>query len=284
MTDNHPNKIAIAGYGKVGRVLAKAFLKAGYNISGVVVREMSDEYVTEEDLLFTDNLAGLPKKTDFVVLSVRDNQVQTLAEDIVARGGFHAGTVVAHTAGAVSALPLEPVRKVGALPLAWHPMQTFIGGEGPELLEGVTFGIDGDPEAVKIGVEITLKLGGIPYLVSPEKRPVYHLAAVMACNMMSGLADMAVKLLNETGMTDADAIRILGPLMTRTAQNLEQVGLPGAISGPLLRGDIETIGSHLAILKDYPEIREVYCRLSSELLDRLGNEENSARLKPLLRG
>lgn len=281
MKNNQLEQIAIVGCGKVGRVLIKAFIHAGYRISGIVVRKITDQI--DESIQLFDSISQLSEATDFVLLTVRDNQIKGLVDEIVSMGGFHRGTVIAHAAGYLSASILEPVRKVGALPLAWHPMQTFVGGEEPEILEGVTFGIDGDPEAVEIGEGLAIELGGIPVIIPAGKREIYHLAAVMACNMTSGLGGMAIKLLNDAGFTDEQALRAIGALMMRTAQNLNDIGLPDAISGPLRRGDIEAVRSHLEILEEYTEIRRVYISLSEELLDMLDDNEISAILKPLLK-
>ncbi len=275
--------IAVVGYGRVGSVLAKAFVAAGYTLSGLVIRRRGrDVWLDSLRLPVVSRVADLAAETDFVVLCVRDSQIAGLVDEIVMRKGFKPGTVVAHTAGALSAEPLDRLREVGALPLSWHPMQTFVGGEGAELLNGVTFGIDGDPGAVELGERIALELGGVPFRVPPDKRRLYHLSAVVACNLMAGLAGTAMKLLHDSGMTDGQAMRTLGPLMKKTALNIAEKGLPDAVSGPLRRGDAKTVRAHLEILEDYPDAAVIYRRLSLELLDRLGDERISAELKPLL--
>ncbi len=266
--------IAIVGYGKVGSVLAKAFVVADYTLSGLVIRHRQrDAWLDSLRLPVVDKIADLPAGTDFLVLCVRDAQIEDLVMEITDRGGFHEGTVIAHTAGAVSAEPLEPVREVGALPMCWHPMQTFVGGEEPDLFNGVTFGIDGDSEAVELGERIARDLGGIPFRIPPDKRRLYHLSAVVACNLMSGLVSMAVRLLCDSGMTEAQALQTLGPLIRKTARNIAEKGLPDAISGPLKRGDEKTIKAHLEVLEDYPDMGMVYRLLSRELLDRLAKDQ-----------
>ncbi|MDP8241123.1 MAG: DUF2520 domain-containing protein [Candidatus Hatepunaea meridiana] len=280
---NFNPRIAVVGYGKVGKVLVKAFIQAGYELTGIVVSCSAKKPALKDGrLLFFDKIVQLPDETDFIVLCVRDFQIEGLAKEIVTRKGFHAGTVIAHTAGAVSAEILAPVRDVGALPLSWHPMQTFVGGEDADLLCGVTFGIDGDPEAVSLGEELAIKIGGIPFIVPPDKRTTYHLGAVMACNLMSGLVSMAMQLLKEAGMNDKRAMEALSPLIVKTAQNLSRIGLPDSISGPLRRGDEKTIGLHLDILEKHPDLNVVYRVLSRELLRRLGNEDNIKKLSSLL--
>jgi len=276
-------RCAVIGYGKVGSVLSKALVEKGYPLEGVVSRSLTrDPWLESLRIPMKFDLSELPDDLDFVILSVRDKQIINLTASIVKRGGFKKETVVAHTAGAVTAEILNLVRAVGALPLAWHPMQTFVGGEGAELLQGITFGIDGDVKAVEIGERIAADLGGVPYRVPPDKREVYHLAAVVACNLMAGLVSMAIKLLNDAGMDDDQVQKTLSPLIVKTAQNIAAKGLPHAISGPLRRGDDLTILAHKSILEKFPEVWQVYRQLSLEIMERLANREVSDRLITLL--
>jgi len=276
-------RCAIVGYGKVGTVLAKALVERDYPLTGVVYRRLRrDAWLESLRIPRLEKIAEVNPETDFVILCVRDHQIEALVEAIIERGGFKSGTVVAHTAGALSAEILSPVRKVDALVLAWHPLQTFVGGESSDLLQGITFGIDGDPVAVELGEKIAIDLGGVPYRVPPEKRPIYHLSAVIACNLMAGLVSMAMELLKDADMDDDRALQALAPLIVKTAQNIAAKGLPQAISGPHRRGDIQTILAHLEILKQHPDIESVYRKLGRELLRRLNNENTTALFKQIL--
>lgn len=254
--------IAIIGYGKVGRVLVRAFNATKYPLR--------------------QGLTNLSSDVDFVVLSVPDRYIGQVADEIVARRELRAGTVVAHTSGSLSTEPLESVRTIGALPLAWHPLQTFTGSEGPELLHGITFGIEGDPEAVEIGEEIARDLGGIPFRTTPGLRPLYHLGAVFSCNLMAALVGMSLDLLGEAGMDEETALQALKPLLSQTLDNIVRLGLPQSITGPVSRGDDQTIRSHLDILSQYPQAQTIYRLLSRELLDRLNDPQITDELMALL--
>jgi predicted short-subunit dehydrogenase-like oxidoreductase (DUF2520 family) len=276
-------RCAIVGYGRVGAVLAKALVERNYPLTGVVFRQIRrDAWLESLRVPRLEHIADLSPETDFIILCVRDYQIGELVDAIIERCGFKPGAVVAHTAGVLSAEILSGVRKVDALPLAWHPLQTFVGGEGSELLQGVAFGIDGDPAAVELGEKIAIDLGGVPYRIPPEKRPVYHLGAVVACDLMAGLIGMAMELLQDIGMDQDRALQALSPLVVKTAQNIAARGLPQAISGPFRRGDAQTILAHLEILKQHPDIEAVYRSLGRELLRRLDDENLRARLRSIL--
>ena len=276
--------IAVVGYGRVGRVLVRAFKKRGYPIVGVVVRRPTgDPWLKRSRIKVYASVAELPDETRFLVLALRDGQIAEATREIIARKRFKRGTVVAHTAGALSSAVLEPVRLVGCLPLAWHPFQTFTGDEGPELLEGITFGIDGDPAAVRLGEKIAHDLGGIPFPVPPESRAMYHLGAVVSCNLMPALAALSQELLEEAGMDRSRSLQALGPLIEATARNIARKGLPEAITGPLKRGDAETIAKHLKVLEHHPEACKIYKALSRVLLEQIPEVKDRRGLKRLLK-
>lgn len=271
-------RVAVVGYGRVGQVLTRAFQAAGYEVVGVVTRSGGPGGGEVRLVRLT---AELPSAVDFAVLCLRERQIAEVRDQILSRGGFRDGTVVAHTAGAFSAEVLEPVRACGALPLAWHPLQTFTGHEEPALLKGVTFGIDGDPVAVRIGEEVARRLGGVPFAVPPQLRGVYHLGAVFACNFLAALAAVSVDLLMEIGMDEARASQALDPLLSATLANLHRCGLPAAITGPLRRGDAATVAKHLKILAGKPDAEMAYRALSRILLERLRpvpNEDDLLRI------
>ncbi|MBM3326985.1 MAG: DUF2520 domain-containing protein [Calditrichaeota bacterium] len=327
-------KIAIVGFGKVGRVMARAFKAKGFDIAGIVARAPFESL----EFNLVPAIADLPADVDFLLLCVRDGQIEEVAKDIIewrirfpprlrggARGGVssvadpaqsgegkpgcqssavdsasesaidydestagslsvacldsrlhendapHAHLIVAHTAGAISAEVLAPLREVNTAVMAWHPLQTFTGDEGAELLEGVTFGIDGDDEAVSVGEALALKLDGKPLRIETDKRALYHLGAVFACNFLAALAGISLDLLKKAGIDERRALEALSPLLTATVGNIARKGLPDAITGPVRRGDVETIQKHLALLKPYPEVEKLYRELNAELTKRLGN-------------
>ena len=266
----------------MGRVLARGFAGRGYRLSIVVRSRPADQWLKQKKISVVPCVADMSADLDFVVLCVRDRQISVLVNEVVKRDGFRWGTVVCHTAGALSADVLAPIRKVGCLPLAWHPLQTFTGDEDADLLKGITFGIDGDPKAVRVGEKLAQALGGKPFRVPPELRPLYHLGGVFACNLMTALIGVSQDLLKEVGMDERRSLEALAPLIRATAQNISRKGLPDAITGPLKRGDVETIAAHLKVLERHPLAGEIYRVLSRSLLHRLSEVRNRKKLQTLL--
>jgi predicted short-subunit dehydrogenase-like oxidoreductase (DUF2520 family) len=91
-------------------------------------------------------------------------------------------------------------------------------------------------------------MGGRPFRIATEAKPLYHAAAVMACNYVVALEDVAVEMAAEAGLPRERALEALLPLVRGTVENLAQVGLPDALTGPIARGDVETVQRHLEAL------------------------------------
>ncbi len=289
-------KTAVLGYGKVGRVLTRSLIKSGYNISGVV-----DPFVLLDKKTITinyisyplyRNVEELPPGIDLFFITVPDKRISHVVDELVDKSrrflwyGKNGGEfkpfgqdsfsrnsqIVIHTAGSVSAQLLERVRECCALPLAWHPLQTFTGNEGAEHFKGVTIAIDGDPAAIEVGRQVAMNLGAFPYIIDPSKRATYHLGGVFACNFLSALVSVSTDLLKQSGMTEKSAYQALEPILVSTIKNIVKYRLPDAITGPLTRDDHETVDKHLRALESQPEYREVYEILSKIILKRLGKK------------
>lgn len=265
MTSEESNiPIGIIGNGKVGSVLARTFAAAGYPVSCVVAVE-PDTLSPDPSIPVVRSIGQMPAGIKFLLICVPDKEIRVVAEELLRLGKVEKGMIVGHTAGAQSAEILADLRKCGASVLAFHPMQTFTGEGGAELLKGVTIGIDGDPEAVKIGRQIATKIGANPCNIPQEMRPLYHLSGVFASNFMSAITAISVDLLVETGMDRDRAFQALAPLLEHTIQNINSLGIPEAITGPIARGDAETIAKHEKVLADHPQALDVYRLLSGVL-------------------
>jgi predicted short-subunit dehydrogenase-like oxidoreductase (DUF2520 family) len=132
---------------------------------------------------------------------------------------------------------------------------------------GAAFALAGEPAALAAARRLVDALGGLPLVIPPALRPVYHAAAVMASNYVVALTAVSMRLLGEAGVPESDALRALLPLLRSSLANIEQLGVPAALTGPIPRGDVDTIRSHLARLSAADRV--LYCGLGLELL-RLG--------------
>ena len=186
-----------------------------------------------------------------------------LCKEIAAAKGFRRGATVVHCAGVYDASILAPARDRKARVAALHPLQTFASAEAAvRAMKGTCFTFDGDPEAAPVAEKIVDALGGRMVRIAPESRPLYHAASCVLSNYMVAVADLGLIMLELSGMDKAEAARAARPLLRGTLENIEKMGIPAALTGPISRGDVETVTRHLAALARLPrEIRRLYCAL-----------------------
>ena len=122
----------------------------------------------------------------------------------------------------------------------------------------------GEPGALTAARRIVAALGGTPLVIPPALRPLYHSAAVFASNYVLVAAAVVARTLAEAGIEEKDAVAAALPLMRGTIDNLEQLGLGSALTGPVSRGDIDTVRLHLSRLS--PRERRLYSALGLETL------------------
>ena len=136
-----------------------------------------------------------------------------------------------------------------------------------EGLREVAFGIEGDEPARAVAKRIVRSLGARAVFLEAENLPLYHAGAVMASNYVVALADVAQSLLVKAGVPRRQALPALIPLLSSVVQNLAQVGLPGALTGPVERGDVSSVEQHLQALQARaPEMLELYRLVGRDVL------------------
>lgn len=270
ITHSEKPSVTLIGYGRVGSVLLNALRKNGYKVTAVV-DPVTDATISKKfaDVHFVPNISGLSALSDLIMISVEDRNIPIVVEDLRVHSGFPQKAVVFHTAGALSADILAPLRDKGASILAFHPLQTFRKGDRTDILEGIAWVMDGDEDALSLGHKVVADLRGHPIEINPEMRSHYHLGAVVASNLLVGLTKIAEEYFESAGMNPQQAITALDPLMKRTIDNIVTSGIDNALTGPLVRGDNSTIKSHLKILDNNDLVSEIYKKLSLYLIANL---------------
>jgi predicted short-subunit dehydrogenase-like oxidoreductase (DUF2520 family) len=229
--------LAVIGPGRVGRSLARVASDAGLGVSLSGRR---------------DALAAC-EEAEIALLCVPDASIEQACETIAA--AVPPLRYVGHTSGASSLGALAAASRRGARTFSLHPLQTV--SDGGAALAGAPCAIAGsDPEAREMAETLASRLGMRPFALADEHRAAYHAAASMASNYLVVLEEAATALLERTGTEDAR--ELLAPLVLRTAANWVERG-GAALTGPIARGDEETVERHLeAIRESAPELLELY--------------------------
>lgn len=228
--------------------------------------------------LFVQGLAryvfGLPEPdadTQAIFLAVPDGAVPEMAHAVAARGPSQGNGAAFHLSGALSTEVLAPLHAAGYAVGSFHPLQALAHPvTGAERLPGSWIAVTGEPQAVAVGRRLAAAMGCSVLTVAESRRPLYHAAAVMASNFLPPLLDAATRMLERAGLAPEEAFAALLPLVRGTLDNIEERGLAPAITGPIPRGDTETVGLHLRAMD--PEDRRLYAFLGLALARMAGEE------------
>lgn len=211
-------------------------------------------------------MAPIAPGTEGVVLAVPDDRIYEVAHTLAAQGDAPPGCAALHCSGALSAEPLAALHARGYSVGSLHPLQALAHPlRGADQLPGSSFAVSGEPRAAAVARQIVAALGGEVLEVPVARRARYHAAAALASNGLVALVASSVRLLEGVGLEHDQALRALVPLLRGSLENLEAMGLGAGLTGPIVRGDLETVRLHLATL-DARE-RGVYLALGSELVE-----------------
>ncbi len=199
------------------------------------------------------------RDVDVVLVAVRD----TVIADVAAQLDVDAQVIVAHVAGSRGRVVLPSTVRRGV----FHPLASLDGKTAvPTQTLCATDGDDDDVDAVLQHLARTLHL--VPHRVRDDDRVRYHAGAVLAGNLATALLQLGIEQLVQVGI-DVDVARIsLGRLLLSTAQRAIDAPLAQAATGPVARGDIETVRKHLEVLDD-DDVALVYRRLSRVLVQQV---------------
>ncbi len=249
-------RVTFIGAGRVARALAHA-MPPEYKIVAVASRGPSADRLAREVGCTRLSLVDTALAGDLVFIATPDAAIAEVAHRIGMEGGWRPGQVVVHLSGALTSEVLDELRNFHCSVASFHPLQSF--SEGPVDLRGVVFALEGDAGAVAVLRDLVQKMGGVPLELEPRAKVLYHVAAVLVSNYTVTLVATAVALLVELGLEGHLALKGLLSLLRGTVANLENVGLPRALTGPIARGDAVTVRAHLQALGEgHRSVAEAY--------------------------
>ena len=272
--------VFIMGAGVVGTALAARLVRASVPVIGLHGRqvELSDlARAISGVVASTGDIPDIICESDVVIISVRDERVPEVAERLAKEKRLRSNQILLHTSGAnpartILAPALPFVRAVGTL----HPLVSFADPRvAIETLKDVAFGVEGDEPARAMAKRIVRMLGARAVFLEAENLALYHAGAVMASNYVVAMADTAQTLLVRAGVPPDQALPVLIPLLNSVVQNLARLGLPGALTGPVERGDVSSVERHLKTLEARaPELLPLYRLVGRDVL-RLAREKGA---------
>ncbi|MFQ5570919.1 MAG: Rossmann-like and DUF2520 domain-containing protein [Rhodothermales bacterium] len=267
MDDSKP-ATAIIGTGALGTALARRLAECGYPVEAVLSRTVSRARALADNVeasVASDSLHDVPGDVRLVFCCVPDDAVGVVAQALGRTRRDWSGCTVAHTSGALTAAALYGLGEQGAALLSFHPLQTFAPASPPDAFDGIYIGLEGDSAAVALGSNIAIDLGARPLTLTPYAKVRYHLAASMASNYLVTLMGLVGEVLSSIDLDRQQGAALMRPLVEGTWRNLARHLPEDVLSGPIARGDRQTIAGHLEALNEHlPHLIPVYAALGAE--------------------
>lgn len=261
--------ISIIGAGALGSALAHCLKQAGHAIETIASRRLSSAETLAQRVgagqATTRVVAAATAQ--LVFLTTPDVQIAPVCAEIAQQGGFRTEQSVAHCSGLHSSATLQPARDQGAAVFSFHPLYPFAFSSKPPDLKGVFITLEGDAEGVRLGETIAHQFGARTVTISGEKKAMYHAGAVFASNYLVTVLSLARHAFAPLALADEVAEQMLMPLALKSLQNINEHGLNHSLTGPIRRGDIDTVRQHLKALQNtLPDLVEVYKLLGRHTL------------------
>jgi predicted short-subunit dehydrogenase-like oxidoreductase (DUF2520 family) len=276
-------RIAIVGAGNLAAALAAALHGAGYRIDEVIsrARRSSSRALAREVEAASASVTRAQLRAEIIWFCVPDGAIKAAANSLVESINWN-GKVALHSSGALTSDELNPLRRRGAAAASVHPLMTFVPGSRPSL-EGVPFALEGDLKAVKAARTLVRDLHGLPFNIQRNKKEAYHAWGMFASPFLTALLAETERIAGAAGIKPRDARGRILPILRQTLNNYERLGAANSFSGPMVRGDVQTVEKHLRVLKNIVGAREVYVALARVALRQLPTK-NRAALDKLLVG
>ena len=247
--------IGIAGAGRIAQALGRLLFQHGQPIAVLASRSRSRAqraaHFVSPSVRAVDYLQ-LPSHAERLILAVSDDALPEVAGTLV-EGGMDAGMII-HTSGVWGPEALSCLSDRGVSCASMHPLQTVADPkQGVENLPGSTFAVVGQGKAALWANELVELLDGQVLNIKPLAKPLYHAAAVVASNYMVALIDAALVMMSKAGVSESQGRKALEPLVLAAVSNAFSRGPVEALTGPIQRGDGQTLAAHLTALKALPE-------------------------------
>lgn len=260
-------RIGIIGAGKVGTTLGKYLSIHGKNVTGFYSRthESADEAATFAETETYSSLCKLVEESDVIFITTPDGVIpqvwgELLHQDISNR-------IICHFSGSLSSHVFSGREEAGASGISMHPMYAFSDKfHSYEQFHTAYLTLEGDPEAVAVMKPMWEAIGHHVLTLKAEDKIKYHAAAAMASNEMLGLMQASLDILSECGFSEKDSMALLTPLVQGNIASMLEKGCVNALTGPVERGDAQTVRKHLQALEG-SKAGKIYQSLGSTMVE-----------------
>lgn len=266
------NEIAIIGVGRVGSNIAIRLHESGIPIRLILDKDKNSSKLLADktgcQVVLTEIEALIDYNFSILMIATPDQTIAEVAQILANLPLDFPGKYVFHFSGAMTSDILDDLRNKGAMCASMHPVQSFTApGLGLTPLDNIFWALEGDETALAKAKYLITQLKGDFFLLSKKNKPLYHAACVFASNYLVALVKSCTTLMAKFDIQEEQAVRILSPLIQTTFANILNKGIDDALTGPISRGDINSVQSHIAALKENsPELVSLYQQLAQVLI------------------
>lgn len=267
-------KIGFIGAGKVGSSLGKYFSDSGtvmgYSSRSAQSARFAAEFTSSK---FYDSAKALVNDCDVIFITTPDDVIHQVWEEL--KQLPLSDKTICHCSGSLSSSVFSGIEQTGAYGLSVHPLQAISDRENSvHLLRDCVFTVEGDERRIGQIKAFLEGFGNIVKTISAKDKTLYHAAAVFVSNLPIALTQIGTDILKRCGFDDESARKALAPLIVGSANNAAQKGAVKALTGPVERGDAETVTAHLGAINK--KEKEVYLLLTNKLVE-IASEKNPTR-------
>jgi predicted short-subunit dehydrogenase-like oxidoreductase (DUF2520 family) len=267
MTKLNSPTIGFIGAGTTGTALAVRLFQHDYPVTSVSSRSLTSAEKLAARISGCEAYQRAQEVADaaqLVFITTPDDAISKVAAEV----RWHREQNVVHCSGAHSIDVLEAAKQLGANTGCFHPLQTFASvDQAIDNIPGSTFAIEAEEPLASLLMDMATILEGDWVTLKAGDKVLYHAAAVIACNYLVTLVKLATDLWQTFEVPPAKATKALMPLLRGTLSNIENVGLPNCLTGPIARGDLGTISRHLESLsKQSPSLLDIYKELGRQTI------------------
>lgn len=276
-------RVSVIGKGAVGGALVDLFYENSITVCSVWSSESGKLMNEEGELPIPGRSVPLDSRESgtLIFITVPDDQIPNVVSQLADSSIDWSDKSAVHCSGAWFSDALQPLADKGARVASMHPVQTFRRGDGASRFQDIFISLEGDARLVNDLQQIVQLAGANSLEVDKRQKRAIHLSAVMASNYLVTLQYVAQEFLADNHIPDG--FKLVEPLVKQTLDNLITEGVTNSLSGPVERGDLETVEMHLKLLQDNPDLLHLYSLLGSKTTE-LAEKGSGSEPGPSTRG
>lgn len=264
--------ISLIGSGNLAQALGPALRAAGFPIVSVVFRgnpasrrraRVLSKRVGAKPVALAE---ALPDAA-VIWLCHTDDALPETARVLARKPGWNQ-RIVFHSSGALTSDVLAPLKRAGARVASVHPLMTFVSGARPSF-KGIPLTVEGDRQAVATAGKIAHRLGAELFHIAKKSKVLYHALGAFSSPLVVATLATAERVGQAAGLSRQQTRKMIAPIVAQTIKNYLEHGAAAAFSGPIKRGDLNTVRRHLQDLRKIPEARNAYRALVRSALREL---------------